>query len=243
MSLCTGDFVFLCDQDDIWDPRKIEDMVQLFKLYPHANLVSCKFGLINNDGVNIKAYMNPGNSRESEKCRSVNLKDIFGKYQWPGMVLAYRRSWANVFCQLMFRESPDLPKLIPHDFLLAAWAAETQTFLQLDKTLAYHRRHNQNAAKEEHRIGKLLNRERKIWEIQKYNAMLDAMIKGNVLQTQIGRQELRHKLEAMEARLLALQNGKISKLIGDLWKYRRVIRMEAFVCDMIIVLRMKVTKH
>jgi hypothetical protein len=69
------------------------------------------------------------------------------------------------------------------------------------------------------------------------------MISVCALQTQIGRQELRHKLEAMEARLLVLQNGKISKLIGDLWNYRRVIRMEAFICDMIIVLRMKVTKH
>jgi hypothetical protein len=218
-------------------------MYNLFKGYPHANLVSCKFGLINNDGDNIKAYMNPGNSRESEKCRSVILKDIFGKYQWPGMVLAYRRSWAKMLCQQMSTASTDLCKLIPHDFLLAARAAETKTFLQLDKTLAYHRRHLNNAAKEEHRIGKLLNRERKLWEIQQYNGMLDAMIKGNALQTETGRQELRHKLEAMEARLQVLQNGKISKLLSDLWKYRRVIRMEAFICDMIIVLKMKVTKH
>jgi glycosyltransferase involved in cell wall biosynthesis len=242
MSLCSGDIVFLSDQDDIWNIRKIEEMYKLFEQYPHSNLISCKFGLINNEGVIIKAFMNPGKSQESEKCRSVNLIKFFGKYQWPGMVLAYRRDWAKSLFQKISIESSEICKLIPHDFLLAAWAAETKTFLQLDETLAYHRRHLNNAAKEEHRISKLLNRERKLWEIQHYNNMLDAMIDGNVLQTLSGRLKINQKREAMKVRLEVIQNGKLSELFCSLWKYRQVIRLEAFICDMIIILKLKVTK-
>jgi glycosyltransferase involved in cell wall biosynthesis len=239
MGLCTGDIVFLSDQDDIWNKHKIEKMVQLFEQHPFSNLISCKFGLINNDGEPIKAFMNPGKSHESGKCRSIKLKDVFGKYQCPGMVLAYRREWVQRLFQQVGEKPAEIGRAIPHDFILAAWAAESKTFLQLDETLAYHRRHLHNTAKEEHRIGKLLNRERKIWEIQTYNTMLDAMIEGKVLRTCAGRQALRRKREAMQARLEILKCGKLSKLIVGIWKFRNEVRMKTVICDTIIVCKMK----
>jgi glycosyltransferase involved in cell wall biosynthesis len=244
MELCKGDIVFLSDQDDIWDSHKIERMSEQFIQQPLINLVSCKFGLLTINGDQLHTWMNPGKSRETKKSRDIRLADIFGKYQWPGMVLAYRRRWMEDLYSHVFHGNGELLRSVPHDFLLATWAAETETFLQLDETLAYHRRHDKNAAKEEHRVSKLLNRERKLWEIEKYKEMLDAMIQGNVLQTASGRQELKEKHQAMEERYQILYTGKIIKLLRSLWKFRRTVRVETAICDMIIVCKMKVTpKH
>ncbi|MGN1273881.1 MAG: glycosyltransferase family 2 protein [Thermoguttaceae bacterium] len=39
VSLCTGDVIFLSDQDDVWEPEKIEKMTAVFEEEPEVNLV------------------------------------------------------------------------------------------------------------------------------------------------------------------------------------------------------------
>ena len=39
ISLCTQDIIFLCDQDDLWQPEKIENMVAVFDAEPAVGLV------------------------------------------------------------------------------------------------------------------------------------------------------------------------------------------------------------
>ena len=36
ISLCRGDIIYLSDQDDVWDPRKIETMDEAFRAHPEA---------------------------------------------------------------------------------------------------------------------------------------------------------------------------------------------------------------
>lgn len=40
INLCSGDIIFLCDQDDIWFPHKTEAVVAIFNRYPDINAVS-----------------------------------------------------------------------------------------------------------------------------------------------------------------------------------------------------------
>jgi len=39
LQLCSGDIVFLCDQDDVWLPIKIESVLKCFETHPRAVLV------------------------------------------------------------------------------------------------------------------------------------------------------------------------------------------------------------
>lgn len=39
VSACTGDIIFLCDQDDVWHPQKVEKIVSNFESQPDALLV------------------------------------------------------------------------------------------------------------------------------------------------------------------------------------------------------------
>lgn len=228
MSLCTGDIVFLADQDDIWAETKLERMCVVLEQHPEAKAVCCKFALIDADGGNIRTILSPTHSNGTGKLREVNIGDVFYKCEWPGMVVAYRNAW---YQQL----GNNAPHSIPHDFLICAKAAEKDGFLQMDEELAYHRRHDSNAGGEEHRLSVLLDKKRKVREIEAYLKILEAFVERQIMTTENGRKALEDKLLSMKGRYLALQSGKISKVLANAWKNRKQVRLATVVCDVVIV--------
>ena len=52
ISLCSGDIIFLSDQDDIWLNQKTKDIVNFFNENPKVNLVFTDAILIDNTSVN-----------------------------------------------------------------------------------------------------------------------------------------------------------------------------------------------
>lgn len=237
MSLCRGDYVFLADQDDIWDRRKLERMTDVMKKNAGTKVLSCKFGLINEEGTEIHTLMKPTRTKRTGSTRNVSITDVFYKCEWPGMVMVYARQWYEGKLR-RWREQEgqmgDNPQ-VPHDFLLCAWAAEEDSFCQLDEELAWHRRHDHNAGKEEHRLTRLLNPERKLGEIREYLNILGLFDSQSVMQTAQGYQALKHKQTVMKERFEALCSGKISKVLANIRRNHADTRFATAVCDMIIV--------
>ena len=331
MGLCAGDVVFLADQDDIWAETKLERMCAVLEAHSEADVLACKFGLMDGEGERIHAVMAPSRSLGTRKLRQVGLREIFRKYQWPGMVLAYRNGWYRERGMgICGQESPGqkgvrtareaeecrkdgswshgetgqsrkdgsrsheetgqsredgnrsheetgqsredgsrshgetgqsredgsrscedagqcgedrsgpcgnggLEFRVPHDIFLCAMAAEEGAFFHMDEELAHHRRHDSNTAAEEHRVGKLLQRERKLWEIEKYLRMLGEFEERRVLRTEAGKRILREKTRAMEGRYEALQSGRIWQVLRAAARDWRQVRAVAVVCDLMIV--------
>ena len=50
ISRCTGDVLFLCDQDDIWHSQKVEHIVDVYNLYPDALCVFHNAVSVDSDG-------------------------------------------------------------------------------------------------------------------------------------------------------------------------------------------------
>ena len=232
MSLCTGDIVFLADQDDIWDVCKIQRMLGVFGANPDAQVVCCKFGLIDANNNPIHSMMQPVKSKETGKIRQIAVEEIFYKYEWPGMVMAYRNRW--------YQENWDCNKdygSIPHDLFICAIAAEVNGFLQMDLTLAYHRRHNNNAGHEEHRLSRLLNRDRKLKEISDYMKYLEDFNSAKVMQTEKGQKALQNKYISMKGRYDALQSGNVIEVIQNAWQNQKSTRIATALCDILITLK------
>lgn len=230
MSMCTMEVVFLADQDDIWDKRKLKRMHDVFDKDREISAVSCKFGLIDADGRQIHAAMRPSHSKETKRLRKVSIDDVFYKCEWPGMVLAYRNEW---YC----RWAGNLQEVnlnIPHDLLICARAAEEQGFIQMDEELAYHRRHDSNTGREEHSIRKLLNKSRKLNEIETYMQILESFEKERIMQTTAGGEALMKKKQSMEGRYAALRSGSIVKVICNARKHRKCVRAVTVLCDVLI---------
>ena len=226
-SLCNEEIVFLADQDDIWKNDKIEKMCRVMEKNPGAKSVCCKFNLMDEKEQEIHSIMAPTHAHETGEVRNVPVEEIFYKCQWPGMVMAYRRDWYESWTKGNYQ--------IPHDFLIAARAAEEGGFFQWDETLAYHRRHDHNTGGEEHHIRKLLNRDRKLKEIRDYLQILQQFLKEEVLATHTAKLLLNRKTTVMQQREAALQSGRISAVIKNAWKNRKYVRLATAVCDVIIV--------
>ena len=236
MGLCTMDIVFLADQDDVWDKNKIERMCNVFEKKPEASLICCKFGLIDADGNKIRTVMLPSHSRDTGKLRQIFLKDVFYKCEWPGMVMAYRNEWYLQWNSVLKQEKAKCETgKIPHDFLICVKAADEEKFWQIDEKLAYHRRHGNNAGREEHRVGRLLSKSRKLAEIEIYIQMLQNVKQGQVLLTETGRQKLEEKYRSMWDRYKALKSGKVRKVLFNAWKHITDMRIATVICDLMII--------
>lgn len=74
MSLCRGDYVFLADQDDIWDRHKLERMTDVMKKNDGTKVLSCKFGLINEEGSKIYTVMKPTRTKRTETTGCLTVR-------------------------------------------------------------------------------------------------------------------------------------------------------------------------
>lgn len=226
-SLCTKEIVFLADQDDIWAEKKLERMCKVLEDNKNVKVISCKFGLIDTEGGDIHTFMKPTRNTGTGQLRRVAIGDVFYKFEWPGMVIAYNNEW--------YRRTIRESEKIPHDFVICAKGAEEEVFYQLDESLAYHRRHNNNVGGEEHRLTRLLSKSRKVKEVEDYLKILDSFRAEGVLQTNAGKEALDRKYQTMIDRYEALESGKISRIITNAWKNKREVRLATVVCDLIIV--------
>ena len=54
LSLTTGDIIFLCDQDDVWLPDKIEKTANFMEENPKIQMISCNFDFVDGQGYHTK---------------------------------------------------------------------------------------------------------------------------------------------------------------------------------------------
>ena len=192
----------------------------------------CKLSLIDAEGADIHSIMVPTHESGKKKkgtLRRISIEDVFYKCEWPGMVIAYRQDW--------YQNVQHDGSSIPHDFLICAKSAEQGSFYQMDEILACHRRHDSNAGGEEHRLGRLLQRERKLKEIRDYLQILQAFLQEAVLQTDAGRGALKKKFDSMQGRYEALESGRLGQVMGNAVRHWRETRIKTLLCDVFIVLK------
>lgn len=81
ISLCTGDFIFLSDQDDVWNVQKVENTLTVFKENPLAEGVFSNANLIdeNNAVFTNKTIWDSVFFLEKELKKPLNFFDIIAK--------------------------------------------------------------------------------------------------------------------------------------------------------------------
>ena len=90
ISLCSGDIIFLCDQDDIWEANKIEKMSTAFN-DEKLGIVSCNGKIIDRNSKTIKKYTlwsAFGVDKINKETFSADF--LIRKYIFTGMAMALR---------------------------------------------------------------------------------------------------------------------------------------------------------
>lgn len=135
----TGDVVFFCDQDDVWLPSRIEQMVAPFEKDPSTTLVYTD-GWITGQDLEPSGYTlflkNPSKNLKKGDDRNIGERLIRG--QAPGI-----KASAMAFSSKVRDLAGPIPKGLAHDSWIAFFGYALGKVVSINKPLHYYRRHDQ----------------------------------------------------------------------------------------------------
>lgn len=145
LSMCTGEVVFLCDQDDIWESNKIESVISVFSSYSEVCAVLSSFSIIGADGKPLvdTVLRNTANnglipfSVNGEKT-NIGLKTVLCANISPGCTAAFSKDVVDKYLE-------SAESSMPHDWELGIIAATKGKTVYLDRELIKYRLHGENA--------------------------------------------------------------------------------------------------
>lgn len=216
ISRCRGDLVFLCDQDDVWRPNKIEHMTALLEQSPGINVAIHDLEYCDTD-------LNRSGHTKLQRLRSYT--DPARSYV-TGMATVVRRAFASL-CYPM----PDGIGL-GHDDWLHRCAFALSTKAIDDAVLADYRRHESNAT-----TGHLNSPERSSWaENQRHQLSVSshrALSRNLAIQVAIG-----FWLESMKDRIdVQMGEGAADRALMHVSRAARLTRNRLAVLESLPVLR------
>lgn len=134
----SGDILFLCDQDDVWMPYKIERVLDVFQQRPRVTLVLSDAQIIDDKGQTISdSFFKPRGGFHS------GIPATVFSNRYIGCSMAFRRS--------MVRYLLPFPRDVPmHDMWIGAVNSIYGKTHYIAEPLLGYRRHQRNASPFEH---------------------------------------------------------------------------------------------
>lgn len=145
LSYCKGDYIFLCDQDDIWLENKVEVMMQIMNVNKNIKVLASTYDLIDENNNPIHIDINPKFSNKNMyKCKvkpnalvKVPFERLIVENSFQGCALCLRKQVNEKF-QRCF--SVDFH----HDWLINILASEQNGMYFLNIPLFKYRIHSKN---------------------------------------------------------------------------------------------------
>lgn len=135
----SGDYIFLCDQDDIWNQEKIFEMQRIMDNSDIECLVT-NYTPFFDDGVKTaESYCVKGLRKNDGRLIRIKLRPYYFSCMRPGCVYCIRRSLYEII-----KKSDDVS--IPHDDVIWSSAISRGTLFLYQKSLIHFRRHGDNAS-------------------------------------------------------------------------------------------------
>lgn len=126
MSLCRGDFIAPCDQDDIWHPDKL---ARLLAVIGACDLAYCDSALVDERGRTLH--------RRVSGTRTMLSGTAPGRFLFANSVSGH----ASLLRRALFEHARPFPDGVYHDWWLALCAAGGNGIRYLDEPLVLFRRH------------------------------------------------------------------------------------------------------
>ena len=105
LSFCDADFIFLCDQDDIWKPNKVQMMIEIMQNHPEIKALASTYDLIDELGNEKQIDINRKYSNKNMyKCKvkdnalvKVPFERLVVENSFQGCALCVRQSINDKF--------------------------------------------------------------------------------------------------------------------------------------------------
>lgn len=173
LALCSGEIIFLCDQDDVWYPAKVNSVIDYFKENPSIGIVAHDLDLFGTYDGKKTFWELRKFSAETKLSNQELLKEIVLKGNiFPGMTLAIKKETLQDYLPLQKVDS-----IIIHDYELVIKGLRAQQFGLISKTLGAYRQHEQqsigfseNEKSQKSELAKIQLRSEHYLRLKKYTA-------------------------------------------------------------------------
>ena len=138
ISMCKGDVVFLCDQDDRWLKNKVEIMKNILDEHEEIALLSSSFFYMDGNGEKSEKNRNVYKKKmPKEELFSVKMEELLFHNISQGCSMAIRREVIDSYLKYVTEE-------LPHDWILNVIATMKKKCYYLNRALFYYRIHDNN---------------------------------------------------------------------------------------------------
>lgn len=246
IQLLSGDIIFLCDQDDIWLPNRIEECSTILRENENISLLSCSFNIINSKNKKIEIPQRSGYSNNNlikYPIRKNKIEKIDFKY------LYMHENYAQGCCMCVRREIVDTylkmnKTNIIHDLALNLIASIENRSYFYNKPLINYRIHENNAVgydthKKNVRSKIDLKKRANIFDIQyKFVKQTFEFLNSNYASKKDEINFLVKKINYYEDRKYYILNRNILKLIklNKLHKGMSYFNKKLLLSDLIIII-------
>ena len=144
IALTNGDIIFLCDQDDVWNSNKIEEMSNIMENNDKVLSLCSSFTKIDSNGNNIISKNRPFSSNNGlirkimikDKMYRISIKRVITYNISPGCTCAFKKELKDEFLNMASN--------IPHDLQINIIAANKSGLYFFNKSLINYRIHSAN---------------------------------------------------------------------------------------------------
>jgi len=136
ISICTGEYIFLCDQDDIWKINKVEKVIQYFLDNKHLEGVFSNGDLLNEKGRKFteKSLWDSVFYMESQLKKPIDLYNLirFKKNMVTGATLCIKKELKNLILPI-----PDIKKYYHDEWIAIIIASRKKLGYINDELISY----------------------------------------------------------------------------------------------------------
>ena len=138
---CNGDYIFVCDQDDEWMPKKVELMYETMKFHPEIKVLSSRYDVIDGNSNVIKSSKIKYLSNKNDGTIEYLTADSF-------IGCSYIRGFSLCISSELkpYIKKIDLKDLLAHDWLLCMLGCCFGKTAVLNRKLTHYRYHFDNVS-------------------------------------------------------------------------------------------------
>lgn len=229
----TGEIIFFCDQDDIWDDMKIDKMMKFYENNPNIKALSCTYSLIDENG---KVFKNKFNEIEKlkgkGKLRKISFSEQINRNSSCGMVLSVKRELFHEISTVITDNN------MTFDLPIGVFASAKGHYYILGEELAYRRMHLNNTSQPKDTLVKRLKNID--YHIKGRKSRIDNMIiYRNELNKVINAQELKNldlAINSLKKSLKNIEDRKILPLLFDLFDLNPMINKPISIMNLLCAL-------
>lgn len=206
LALCSGDIIFLCDQDDFWKPDKIETMLREMTLNPDNLMYFHNAELVDRNRHDL----------QMDLWRVINfLPEKFYKKKYERLLdINVVQGSASVIRRELLELAKPYPKKVYHDEWLAAVAASCRALFPVDSILMEYRQTGENTLST---ATNGLLKKLQVWDSQSYWGKMQRRM---LFLQSLSRYDsswnngvLQEKLQTLNAVMYEIYNHKILSLL------------------------------